>query len=314
MAGRGRPSPEEIEAMRQRRAQLDSMRTPPEPRPFLDSYDEARERAGITNRRVLVAWVPDDSTAAEELRARLREEEQVAGKVSWEYETVWASPALRQEPSALASLWQSERDTLDAAALPALTVLDGAGTVLGRLEGWSEPRDLFAFLLRHQAPYPDVAAELERVQEEAKESDRLYFEYFVDQDCEPCDLLDRWLIRPRVVEVWSEVFVNLRVDVSRSINGGALYRANMGMRTAPAGFPYFVAKRPSGRAIGDSRIMPKNGNVGFPWSDEEITAFAAWLERRIDGFDKDQREVLIGEILAMRGGSEGGVAPPPFLR
>lgn len=307
----GMGSPEEREEMMRQRAQADTTLIQVPQRPPAMDLVEATSRARAGNRRVLVVWLPVDSLASAELREALLTDQQVSGKIAWEYEPLWASPDMIARDSELAGLWRTERDTLGEGR-PAYTVLDEEGAALGRIgpdqqtaggtggKDLFDRRALFSFLLRNQAPYPDAAEILEAAEEEARVSDRLYFLLFTEGGCEPCDLFLLWLERPAVKAIWERTFVTVTIDLTRTINGTAIYMQNVGQRSRSAGLPLFAVKRANGRTVGDSFIMPEKGNVGFPWTVDEVEAFRSFLEKRVEAFTREDRTALVAELRAFK--------------
>lgn len=330
--GRGAPP----EGIRARQVGADSLRARmAEPvrvrRPAAD-LAESLVRARRENRRILIIWNDSPSERGEELRHLLLEDSSLAGKVHWEYELVWADlDSLDRDPG-LRRYFEAE-PSFDDAGLPRMTVLDGEGAFVarGHLAPLS-PRDedgpdldadrrqVFAFLLDHQTPWPDAVAGLDAARSEAERTDRLVFVYFTEPLCDWCEFLAGWIERPAVAPVWDRVFVTFRVDIGRSANGDVLWQRYIGRGggrrgTFGIGLPWFVITRPSGRVVGDSHLMPEDQNVGFPWTDEEIVAFADFLSRRIEQITDEERIALMTDLRILHEEMRArGEAPPEELQ
>jgi sirohydrochlorin ferrochelatase len=306
-----------------RRANADSTAIPAPRRPPAASLKEAVTRARRENRRVLVVWSNSGTTADAELRRLLTEDGLLAGKVRREYEAIWADPDSLDADPGMAALFQAE-PSVGPDSLPRLLVLDGAGEVLDRRDAHEisgeedregelfQTRLLFSLLLEHQAPYPDAAANIEEAQNQARESDRLVFLYFTEPNCELCELLAAWIERPAVKPVWDRVFVTVRVDISRSVNGMGVFASHLGQRRRMTGLPWFAVLKPSGRVLGNAFLMQERQNVGYPWTEEEILAFQDLLERRVKDLTEEERAMLSAELRSARQDAEAaGFRPTP---
>lgn len=319
----GRPG--EPPGMMGRRAGADSTAIPAPRRPPAANLEEAVTRARRENRRVLVVWTNSGTAADAELRRLLTEDGLLAGKVRHEYVAIWADPDSLETDPGMAALFQTE-PTVGPESLPRLLVLDEAGEVLDRRDAHEisggdsregqqfQTRLLFSFLLEHQAPYPDAAAIIEEAQDRAKESDRLVFVYFTEPYCELCELLAAWFERPAVRPVWNRVFVTVRVDISRSVNGMRIFASYLGQRRRMTGLPWFAVLKSSGRVLGNAFLMPEKQNVGYPWTEEEILAFQDLLERRVEDLTEEELAMLSAELRIARQEAEAagfGPTPPP---
>jgi hypothetical protein len=93
--------------------------------------------------------------------------------------------------------------------------------------------------------------------------------------CGWCRKLDAWLRTPEVHPIISKDFVDVKIDVDRTIGGkDVLARFN----AAPSGgLPWFVILGADGEVLSDSTASA--GNVGFPAAPEEIAHFEKMLTK-----------------------------------
>jgi thiol:disulfide interchange protein len=124
--------------------------------------------------------------------------------------------------------------------------------------------------------------------------------------CGWCHRLEIWLARPRVAMIWSQAFVDLKIDQDRDVDGMTLEQQYTGGK--PSGIPFFVIVEPDGRVVADSFIMPDGGNVGCPWSEEELTLFGQFLEKNVPAIGEAERASLIGEMVKLRQEEEAAAA------
>jgi len=65
---------------------------------------------------------------------------------------------------------------------------------------------------------------------------------------------------------------------------------------------------PQGKVAADSFIMPDGGNVGCPWSEEELKVFDEFLKTNVPAFSEAERAALIGEMVKQRQEEEAAAA------
>jgi uncharacterized protein YyaL (SSP411 family) len=104
--------------------------------------------------------------------------------------------------------------------------------------------------------------------------------------CGWCHRLDNWMARPEVHQVLGAVFVDVKVDMDRMENAQSVYDSYCRQQ---GGIPWFVFLDGSGVAIVNSTTS--DGNLGFPYSDEEIAGFANMLGKT-ERFDDRQLQFL----------------------
>jgi hypothetical protein len=59
-----------------------------------------------------------------------------------------------------------------------------------------------------------------------------------------------------------------------------------------AGLPFIVFLNGKGKMIANSNVMPKEQNVGYPGSKEEIAAFVKLLQKTAPHMTSKQRDVI----------------------
>jgi len=62
---------------------------------------------------------------------------------------------------------------------------------------------------------------------------------------------------------------------------------------ASTGLPFYAVLDATGKKLADSDAMPKNGNIGYPGSPEEITAFGKLLKDTAPHLSEEQRAKLV---------------------
>src|SRR5579871_6292497 len=62
---------------------------------------------------------------------------------------------------------------------------------------------------------------------------------------------------------------------------------------ASSGLPFYAVLDATGKKLADSDAMPKNGNIGYPGSPEEITAFGKLLKDTAPHLSEEQRAKLV---------------------
>ena len=91
------------------------------------------------------------------------------------------------------------------------------------------------------------------------------------------------------------VIVQLVVKESREKKslenpGGEKVLADMGGEKA--GLPFFAFLDKAGKKIADSNAMPKNQNIGYPATPDEIKAFAVLLEKTAPRMTAKERDEI----------------------
>jgi hypothetical protein len=167
-------------------------RTQPTPPAFNEKADAAAAiktavgAAELNGIRVLIAWgANDDKGSSRFLESKRAPDVVKSALFADEYKTVNVSVGHLDKNIALAKSYDAK---VTAEALPALTVLDAAGSVIANTNAAAlrpdadpagiDPAKLIAFLKSHQAPAPDAVASFEAALKKAKEENKSVFVWF----------------------------------------------------------------------------------------------------------------------------------------
>ena len=264
----------------------------------------AVERAARENKRVLVQWGGNWCAWCIRLHELFKADRQIAKVLQYEYEVVLidaGKPAGKN-----VDLAKSYGAQVDQFGFPFLTVLDPLGTTgdqlpgkaianqeTGALEKKSEsgtalgiaaghdPELVLKFLTDHKPAYASAAMLLENGLAQAKRDGKVLFVHFGAPWCVWCHRLEDWMAKPSVAALLAKDFIDLKIDVDRTIGGNDL-KAKLNPK-GDGGIPWFVFLDADGKAIADSN-GPK-GNVGFPAAPEEIAHFEQMLKQATKHLD-----------------------------
>jgi thioredoxin-related protein len=103
--------------------------------------------------------------------------------------------------------------------------------------------------------------------------------------CEWCKRLETALDNPEIKTLLDKNYVVTMIDVkergdkiqTHENSGGKKILANFG--GTQSGLPFIVFLNKKGKMIANSNVMPKNQNIGYPGSKEEIAAFIKLLKQ-----------------------------------
>jgi thioredoxin-related protein len=117
--------------------------------------------------------------------------------------------------------------------------------------------------------------------------------------CGWCKRLDAILEDPAVKEAMEENYVIARLDVLESGGkvetlenpGGKEIMKKLGGEQS--GLPFYVFLDAKGKKLADSNVMPKNQNIGYPGSVEEIAAFENLLKKTALHMTESQRAAVV---------------------
>jgi thioredoxin-related protein len=117
--------------------------------------------------------------------------------------------------------------------------------------------------------------------------------------CSWCKRLDAALGSPEIKDIMDEHYVIIHLDVMENAAkkalenpGGNEMLAHYG--GAKSGIPFYVFFDAAGNKLADSNVMPKEQNIGYPGSQEEIVAFEKLLHHTAARMTEKQR----GQIVA----------------
>lgn len=262
-----------------------------------DVYDEkADARADVKaalavakkeNKRVLIQWGGNWCGWCKKLHATLTTDQGLAHEILYEYEVVHVDIGQRDKNMDLAKELGA-----DFQGVPYLTILDASGAALvqqptdpfeinqGDVHA-HDPKKVLDFLTLWQAD-PWKAADLEAAAlAEAKSSGRRVFLHYGAPWCHYCHLLENWLAKPEVAALLAKDFVDLKIDVDRTIGGKEQYEAQLG-RAEPKvadpkdfGIPWIALLDADGRQLAVGHT--EKGNVGCPCATDEVDHFVAML-------------------------------------
>jgi thiol:disulfide interchange protein len=277
-------------------------------------YDEAAdakqqisaavERAAKERKRVLVQWGGNWCPWCIRLHELFKADRDIARTLQYEYEIVLVDsgkPAGKNVE--LAKAYGAE---VDKFGFPFLTILDPAANTgpdlpgkaianqeTGGLEKKSasgesvsvaaghDPALVLKFLTEHKPEYANAQALLDASLAKAKESGKVVFVHFGAPWCVWCHRMEAWMAKPRVAELLAKDFIDLKIDVDRTIGGNDIHKKFN--PSGGGGIPWFVFLDGSGKPIADSNAS--KGNVGFPAAPEEIAHFEQMLKKAAKNLD-----------------------------
>ena len=242
---------------------------------------EALKKAKKENRRVLLQWGANWCGWCHALHNTMKNDPKVARKLLYEYDVVLVD--VGDDGKKNRDLAKEYGATL--ASFPYLTILDADGEVVlnSQTEPFEvsggamghDPAKLVEFLTEHQAPYRSAESVLNEGLAEAKARDKRVFLHFGAPWCGWCHKLEDWMARKDVSKVLDKDFVDVKIDVDRTIGGKELLAR---YRTPDrGGIPWFVILDTDGKPLIDS--TGPDGNVGFPVQPQEIAYFRTMLEK-----------------------------------
>ncbi|MCX6173423.1 MAG: thioredoxin family protein [Ignavibacteriales bacterium] len=115
---------------------------------------------------------------------------------------------------------------------------------------------------------------------EAKASDKNVFLIFHASWCSWCKRLENAMQSDELKKIFEDNFIITHLDVQErgdkikeleNPGGNEVMKSFGGEKS---GLPFYVFLDAAGKKLADSNVMPENQNIGYPGSDEEITAFA----------------------------------------
>lgn len=265
--------------------------------PIYDEQADAREqiaealvKATRENRRVLIQWGANWCSWCYLLHDHFKEDKQVARTLLYEYDLVLVDIGDDGKKNRdLAKKYDAE-----LAGVPYLTVLDAEGNVLANQEtGSLELQDsdkkghdgekVLAFLTQHQAPYLSAESMLADGIARAKAQGKRVFVHYGAPWCSWCKKLEAWLADEQVAEIMAKHFVDVKIDVERTLGGSDLLTSMA--KSKRTGIPWSAILDENGEIISES-FMGERQNIGFPVTDEEIEAFMLMLTEGAKSMDK----------------------------
>ncbi|MFM7320089.1 MAG: thioredoxin family protein [Armatimonadota bacterium] len=144
---------------------------------------------------------------------------------------------------------------------------------------------------------------LAKAKAEARASGRTVFVRFTASWCGWCHLMEKTLDEPAVAELFRKHYVVVTLDVLEQGAKKALENpGGEGVMKALGGegqgIPFFAAVAPDGKKILDSRLMPKDQNIGCPATPEEVAAFGGFLEKTAPRLSASDRAAILARFTA----------------
>ena len=284
--------------------------SPPQEQPAkIAIYDEnadasadiaaALARAKDNNRRVLIQWGANWCVWCVRLHELAKKDAKIARTLKYEYDVVLVDIGDWKKNMELAAKYGAD---LKGSGVPYLTVLDATGKPLanqdtGALEdkpkNAHDPARVLEFLQSKQAPYERAEELLAAAQAQARIEKTQVFLTFGAPWCGWCHKLENWMATPLPKALLAKDFVIRKIDVDRTL-GGAELKARHGGKEF--GLPWFCILDAQGKVRGAS-LDAEGKNIGFPYQDSEIMAFATLLSKvarnlSLGDIDKLQRSLV----------------------
>jgi len=119
--------------------------------------------------------------------------------------------------------------------------------------------------------------------------------------CGWCKRLDAVLEDPDIKKIMNDHYVITHLDVMESgakkaleNPGGNEMIAEYG--GAKSGLPFYSFLNSDGKKIADSNVMPKDQNIGYPGTPEEIAAFNILLKQTAPRMTDEQRSQIVAYL------------------
>lgn len=268
---------------------------------------DALAKAKKENRRVLIQWGANWCSWCHLLHGLFQSDADVKRKLQYEYDVVLVDVGRFDKNMDLAETYGAE---LKAAGIPYLTVLDAEGKVIANQETGSlkastpdgkdghDAAKVLALLEEHQAPYLSADTILRQAFGEAKSSGKTVFLHFGAPWCGWCHRLEDWIARPDVAEILAKDFLNVKIDVDRTVGGQELMARYVGPQSG--GIPWFAFLTHGGEVVVTSD--GPGGNVGFPYQDAEIAHFEQMLRQTARNITFEEIDGLIASLKEGRDG------------
>jgi len=281
---------------------------PEKPEPIYDEkadapkqIAEAIKRAKKENQRVLIQWGANWCSWCHLLHDTFKEDKDVRRKLQYEYDVVLIDIGQWNKNIDYAMTLGAD---LKANGVPYLTVLntDGkpianqeTGSLEAKIDGKSghDPKAVMSFLTEHQAPYLDAESILATGLKTAREQDKRVFLHFGAPWCGWCHRLEDWMADEKVAAILSKHFVDVKIDIDRTLRGDEM-KDRMTKGKSP-GIPWYAFLDPKGKIVVDS-TLPENGNIGYPYTNEEIATFMRVLQKAARTLSDEDIERLVKSL------------------
>jgi|GEM_PF-816784 len=262
-------------------------------------------KAKKENRRVLVQWGANWCGWCHSLHGTLKKDPEIRRKMMYEYDLVLVDVGHGDKNLELAEKYGAK---FAEEGLPYITVLDADGEVVVNQETASlekkeegvsehEAKAILEFLTKHEATAPAAEQVLYAGVAQAKAEKKLVFLHFGAPWCGWCHRLEDWMAVSENGDLLNKAFVDVKIDTDRMKGGDEILKGLSEGKNG--GIPWIVIINPeTGERVVNSN--GPDGNVGFPFTDEEIGWFGKMLESADGLLSEADRQALVDSLKANR--------------
>ncbi len=260
-------------------------------------------RAKQQNRRVLVQWGGNWCGWCVKLHELYKSNREVAKELLYEYDVVYVDSVKDGKNMDLAKSYGAD---LATHGVPFLTVLDAKGAAVAnqetaalevnhKIDGGHDAGKLLAFLKANQAAYLPAQRILDDGVAQAKAAGKRVFLHFGAPWCVWCHRMEDWMARPEIGALLAKDYIDVRVDVDRTVGGKELKAKFTGGKEG--GIPWFVILDVDGKPLATSDDSDGN-NIGFPSKPKEVEHFCGMLTKTASRLSADDVKAIAASLSA----------------